>query len=152
MKKEKRLIKYFTCSNEKINENLAIVNFPTFEISFDKSIYSEFKPGQYRCKRCRKYLKLSNLTCRHLSTCRIFFNFKKNEKMNEAVNGGYNEINDSNINDIFPDIEESINNIFNKHEKNYEKTMMERINQILSRKNINEEIGLNENLKNLNNV
>ena len=72
--------------------------------------------------------------------------------MNEVVNGGNNEINDSNINDIVPDIEESINNNFNKHEKNYEKTMMERINQILSRKNINEEIGLNENLKNLNNV
>ena len=77
LRKEKRLIKYFSFENKKINENLFVSNFPKFKICFDRSKFSEFKKGQYRCKRCRKYLKLNNLTCNHSSICRTFYNFKK---------------------------------------------------------------------------
>ena len=100
LRKEKRLIKFFSFENKKINENLFVMNFPTFKISFDKSQFSEFRRGQYRCKRCRRYLKLNNLTCNHSSICRIFYNFKKKESINEIIDGGYfEEENESNLNE-----------------------------------------------------
>jgi len=133
LQKEKRLIKFFSFGDEKINENLSIANYPTFKISLDKNIFSEFKRGQYRCKKCRKYLKLSNLTCRHSNICRTFYYFKKKEKMNETIDGGYLE-------EDFSSYDEIINNIINKKEKDNEKKMMERINEILSDKLDDEEL------------
>ena len=139
LQKEKRLIKFFSCGNEKINENLSIANYPTFQVALDKSVYCEFKRGQYRCKKCRKYLKLNNLTCRHSSKCRIFYNFKNKESMNEIINEGYLE-------EDFSGMDEEIEGILNKSAKNYEKRMMDKINEILSGKYNDDE--LSEDLNN----
>ena len=80
LKKQCRLIKYFSFENKKINENLLVMNFPIFIVCLDKNIFCEFKNGQYRCKRCRKYLKLNNLTCIHSNTCRLFIISKKKKQ------------------------------------------------------------------------
>ena len=151
LRKEKRLVKYFIFGNEKINENLSIANYPTFQISLDKSIFSEFKQGQYRCKKCRKYLKLNNLTCRHSSLCRTLYNFKKKESMNEIMDGGYLDKNDEKQNEDFSGFDEEIDNIIDKKIKNYEKKMLDRINEILSGK-YNEEKNEELSNENLNNV
>lgn len=119
LQKEKRLVKLFSFGNKKINENISISNYPTFDISLDKSLFSEFKRGQYRCKKCRKYLKLNNLTCRHTSLCRTFYNFIKKESMNETIRGGYIEKNSSDNNEDFSSYDKDISNILNKYEKKY---------------------------------
>ena len=130
LKKKHRLVKYYFFKGEKINENLSIKNFPTFELSMDKNIFCEFKIGQYRCKRCRRYLRLSKLTCIHSNACRTYFNFKKKESIYEILEGGYYEPNDEESNSIQKEIDEKIK----RKEKAEKKKMIERINEILARK------------------
>lgn len=77
LKKDKRLVKHFTYEKEKINDNLLIINYPIFNVVIDKNDFCEFKKGQFRCKKCRKYLKLSNFTCQHYNFCRTYYNLKK---------------------------------------------------------------------------
>ena len=160
--KEKRLIKFFSFENKKINENLFVSDFPKFKICIDKSQFSEFKKGQFRCKRCRKYLKLNNLICNHSSICRTFYNFKKKEPINEIIDGGYfdeeKEEKESNASENANfDYKEEIDKLFEKHKKNKEKKMLEKINEILAR-NENNESSIDEQSfpfnkeKNLNNL
>jgi len=144
---EKRLIKYFIFGGKKINENLSIKNYPTFQIVFDKSLFNEYKKNQFRCKKCRKYLKFNNLTCRHSNICKTYYNFTKKESFNEIIDGGcFEKVNDNaqdseNISRIeeesFSDISEEIKRIIDKRENIHKKIMMNKINEILSR-------GLNE--------
>ena len=140
LQKDKRLIKYFSFKSEIINENLSVKNFPTFELIMDRNIFQEYKAGQYRCLKCRKYLKLSKLTCHHSNICRTYYYFKKCQSNNEIIKGGYYEKNDEQ--DIFldedenaDDISEQIEKILEKHEKNYKKKMMDKINEILFKQN-----------------
>ena len=96
------------------------MNFPIFIVCLDKNIFCEFKNGQYRCKRCRKYLKLNYLTCIHSNTCRTFYNFKKKETTYEFLDGGYKE--------FFEDEEEGI-----LEEEDDYKT---KLDEILEKKNL----------------
>ena len=60
----------------------------------DQSEYEEFTKGKFRCKRCRKYLKVSKMICNHFSKCRIFFNFNLKKPLTNDILGGYKEEND----------------------------------------------------------
>ena len=130
LRNEKRLIQYFTFKNEQINEALLIRDFPIFKVVMDKNIFCEYKKGQYRCKRCRKYLKLNKLTCQHSNTCRTFYNFKKGEPINEILEGGYFEIEDEGN---YSDYSDEIDNIINKPINNRNQRMMNKINEILAK-------------------
>ena len=141
LNEKKRLIKYFSFGDKKINENILIKNFPNFKVAMDKNIFKEFKYGQYRCRRCRKYLKLSNLTCSHSNICRTLYNFRKKESTNEIVDGGYDDGENSQSN-LFneceedeDDFDERINSIFEKNKFINKKRMTERINEILAKAN-----------------
>lgn len=151
LKKDKKLVKYFIYENEKINESLLIINYPLFNIAIDKNDFCEYKKGQFRCKRCRKYLRLSNFKCRHSNFCRTYYNFTKKELIDEIVKGGYGE-----NGDFFFEDEESqkvgffdsntknekkcdendsdyelINKIINRHDERNKKKMLDKINRIL---------------------
>lgn len=117
LKKNHRLIKCFFFKEKIINENLSVKNFPTFTTSMDKNIFNEYKIGQFRCKKCRRYLRLSKMTCIHSNTCRTYFNFKKKESAYEILEGGYYEPNAEENNSI----NEEINEIIERIEKNNKK-------------------------------
>ena len=133
LKKEKTLVKYFSFKEVKINDKLLIINYPKFSIISDKNQFEEYKLGQYRCKRCHKYLRLSNWTCAHSNKCKALYIFTLKEKLNQTSEGGYAEINDiddeleQSEDDIDAEIEQKINGVYNRH-KQY---MLNRINKIL---------------------
>ena len=77
LKRDKRLAKSFYFKGEKINENTMIENYPSFSIVFERNEYCEFKGGQFRCKRCRKYLRLTKMRCKHDNKCKSFYILKK---------------------------------------------------------------------------
>ena len=79
----------------------------------DKNIFSEYKIGQYRFKRCRRYLRLSKMSCIHSNTYRTYDNFKKKESTYEILEGGYHEPNAEENNSINVEI----NEIFERIEK-----------------------------------
>ena len=89
--RDKKLIKFFSFKGEKICENLRIYNYPEFMITMDQVEYQEFAKGKFRCKKCRKYVKLSKLICRHSSKCRIFYNFKLKQSLTQQIHGTYEE-------------------------------------------------------------
>lgn len=161
LKKDKRLVKHFIYENEKINDNLLIINYPIFNVVIDKNDFCEFKKGQFRCKKCRKYLKLSNFTCQHYNFCRAYYNFKKKESIYEILEGGYEE-EESQKRD-FLDEEESqkgdfcyakdeiahssfkndddyelINKILNKYDERNKKIKINKINRILLNNKVKE--------------
>jgi len=129
-----KLVKFFSFNGKKIAENLRVYNYPEFLIAMDKGKYIEFTKGKYRCKKCRKYVKISKMICNHLSKCRIFHNFKKKEPMTEQITAGYKEEveeeeNEEEIDEeeIDKEVNDKINSIFEKHKK----YMLKRINEIL---------------------
>lgn len=65
---KKIMAKYFI-SGEKINECMMVKNFPSFDIMIDPNEFIEHKRGQYLCKFCRKYLKISKWVCSHTPIC-----------------------------------------------------------------------------------
>ena len=131
--KDKKLVKFFSFGGKKLGENLRVFNFPEFLISMDQSEYEEFTKGKFRCKRCRKYLKVSKMICNHFSKCRIFFNFKLKKPLTNDILGGYKEENDESEEEeidqeeINREVNAQINEIFEKH-KRY---MRKKINDLL---------------------
>ena len=89
--KDKQLIKFFSFGGEKIAETLMVYNYPNFLITMDKSQYIEFTKGKFRCKKCRKYLKVTKMICNHSSKCRMFYDFTLKESMSKEISGGYKE-------------------------------------------------------------
>lgn len=162
LKKDKRLVKYFTYENEKINDNLLIINYPIFNVVIDKNDFCEFKKGQFRCKKCRKYLKISNFTCQHYNFCRTYYNFKKKESIYEILEGGYEDeesqkrdfldeeeesqkggffnTNDEISHSSYKNVDdyESINKILNKYDERNKKLKINKINKILLNKEKNQ--------------
>ena len=133
MKKEKILVKYFSFNGVKINDTLLISNYPNFSIISDKNLFEEYKAGQYRCKRCHKYLRISTWTYAHTNKCKALYNFILKEKPNQILEGGYTEINEignefeQSEDDLDAEIEQKINLVSNRH-KQY---MLNQINKIM---------------------
>lgn len=131
--KEKTLVKYFSFNEVKINDNLLIINYPNFSIISDKNVFEEYKKGQYRCKRCHKYLRISNWTCAHTNKCKALYLFILKEKPNQILEGGYSQINEISNglelseDDLEAEIEQKINLVSNRHKQN----MLNQINKIL---------------------
>lgn len=104
-----------------------IGNYPSFSIVFDRNEYSEFKRGQFRCKRCRKYLRLSKMTCKHDNKCKTFYILKKKETLTFTLNAAYQ---DEESFDFSDEIDKKIETILEKRRK----SMLERINDLLFKK------------------
>ena len=116
--RDKKLIRYFSFEGKKIEDNLRVSNYPNFSITIDKSVFKEFTKGKFRCKKCRKYIKLSKMTCKHSSKCRFFYNFKLKQPLTKQISGGYKEeeiqkwsnLKDKELFEAF-NLDEKINNI-----------------------------------------
>ena len=61
-----------------------------FNLNGQRKIYRIYK-GKYRCKKCRKYVKISKMICNNPSKYRIFYNYQKKEPMTEQLITGYKE-------------------------------------------------------------
>ena len=131
--KDKKLIKFFSYGGKKLDENLRVFNFPDFLISMDQSEYEQFSKGKFRCKRCRKYVKVSKMICNHFIKCRIFFNFKLKKPLTNDMFGGYKDGNDASeeeeidSKEINREVEAKINQVFEKHKR----LMRKKINDLL---------------------
>lgn len=60
--KDKKLVRYFSFEGKKIEDNLRVCDYPNFTITIDQNDYKEFTKGKFRCKKCRKYVKMSKMT------------------------------------------------------------------------------------------
>ena len=58
LKSQGKLVRQFKYDNKKVNERLLVRNFTSFLYEVDPNIFFEFTKGKYRCKSCRKYLKM----------------------------------------------------------------------------------------------
>lgn len=131
--RDKKLVKFFSFAGKKIDENLTVSNFPNFILIMDQGEYQEFTKGKFRCKKCRRYVKFSKMTCNHSSKCRIFFNFKLKESMTKKIVGRYEETNNDieeeeiNEEEIDKAVNSKIDEIFNRHKRN----MLQKINELL---------------------
>ena len=130
--RDKKLIKFFSFKGEKICENLRIYNYPEFMITMDQVEYQEFAKGKFRCKKCRKYVKLSKLIFRHSSKCRIFYNFKLKQSLTQQIHGGYEEEKEEGEEDfdeeqIYKEVDAKFNEITERRRRN----MLKRINDLL---------------------
>ena len=134
--RDKKLIRYFSFEGKKIEDNLRVSNYPNFSITIDKSVFKEFTKGKFRCKKCRKYIKLSKMTCKHSSKCRFFYNFKLKQPLTKQISGGYKEENNEqnyeeiiNEDEIEKEVNAHVDRIFERHRKK----MLQRINDLLSK-------------------
>ena len=136
--KDKKLVRYFSFEGKKIEDNLRVYNYPNFTIATDQGEFKEFTKGKFRCKKCRKYVKISKMTCKHSSKYRFFYNFKLNEPLTKKIAGGYKEENDVYESDrdneevidedaIEREVDAQINKIFERHKRN----IFQRINDLL---------------------
>ena len=100
-------MRYFSFEGKKIEDNLRVCDYPNFTITIDQNDYKEFTKGKFWCKKCRKYVKMSKMTCKHSSKCRFFYNFKLKQPLTKKISSGYKEEND-----------------INESEQNYEEVMM----------------------------
>ena len=129
---DKKLIKFFSFKGEKICENLRIYNYPEFMSTMDQVEYQEFTKGKFRCKKCRKYVRLSKLICRHSNKCRIFYNFKLKKFLTQQIHGGYEEEKEEGEEDfdeeqIYKEVDAKFNEITERRRRN----MLKRINDLL---------------------
>ena len=134
--RDKKLIRYFSFEGKKIEDNLRVSNYPNFSITIDKSVFKEFTKGKFRCKKCRKYIKLSKMTCKHSSKCRFFYNFKLKQPLTKQISGGYKEENDEqNDEEVIneDEIEKEVNSLFDRIFERHRKNMLQRINDLLSK-------------------
>ena len=136
--KDKKLVRYFSFEGKKIEDNLRVCDYPNFTITIDQNDYKEFTKGKFRCKKCRKYVKMSKMTCKHSSKCRFFYNFKLKQPLTKKISSGYKEENDINESEqnyeevidedeIEKEVNSQINRIFERHRRN----MLQRINDLL---------------------
>ena len=121
LEKDGKLVKYFSYANQKINESLLVYDYPSFILTIDQNEFKEYKKGKYRCKRCRKYLKISKWTCSHTNKCRAFYVLANNLKDTFTLEGGYEEDKDDEI----------IDKIINRQIENNRKSMLNKINALL---------------------
>ena len=132
--KDKKLVRYFSFEGKKIEDNLRVYNYPNFTIAIDQGEFKEFTKGKFRCKKCRKYVKISKMTCKHSSKCRFFYNFKLNEPLTKKIAGGYKEENDVYESEEVIDedaIEREVDAQINKIFERYKKNMLQRVNDLL---------------------
>jgi len=87
--RDNELIKYFLFEEKKIDENLRVANFPKFTMVMDQGKFQEFAKGKFRCKKCRKYVKISKMICNHSSKCKLFYGFKLKETMSTKIQAEY---------------------------------------------------------------
>lgn len=122
--KDKRFIKSFSYKGNKINESLLVIDYPTFSISIDNNKFNEYKKGQYRCSKCRKYLKINKWNCRHTKKCRAYYIFKLKKSETSIIEGRYSE----------PELEDEkvIDNILNPKIEKIRNSMINRINFLLN--------------------
>ena len=88
----KLFIKYFEYNKEKINDTLLCSNYPYFLTILDNNNFVEYRKRQYRCKKCRKYLNISEWKCRHSHACRAYHFLYKKDKTCLILNNEYKEI------------------------------------------------------------
>ena len=147
---QKKFIKYFTYKNEKINENLFFNNYPKFQTILDNNDFVEYRKGQFRCKKCRKYINITLWKCNHKNTCRAYHLLSKRDKTTLILESGYQEIDNSkNIeankeSDDSKNVEEEeeqeynfddeIDKILDKKLENYRIKMLNKINSLLYNK------------------
>ena len=51
LQQHKKFAKFFLHQNEKINENLLYRDFPSFRTILDNNEFTEYRHGQFRCKK-----------------------------------------------------------------------------------------------------
>lgn len=95
LKNDKKFIKSFFYNKEKINDNSLIISYPLFSAMIDKNEFEEYKKGQFRCKNCRRYLKISKWVCSHSNRCKAIFLLKKKEKTFLIINATYNYLSEN---------------------------------------------------------
>ena len=111
----KKLVKYFFYQKSKINESLLCLNYPTFRTIIDNNDFVEYRSGQFRCKKCRKYLNLTSWNCKHSNSCRAYHLLYKKDKNTLDLLSGYKEIPEDEENkDInYESMDEEINKTIN---------------------------------------
>ena len=133
LNQDKKFIKYFEYNNEKISDILLCSNYPSFITVIANSDFVEYRKGQYRCKKCRKYLNISEWKCKHSNACRAYHLLNKKDNTSISLKSGYKEIIDDDedkdyITGMFDEeIKEKIDGIFEKNRIR----MLNRINELL---------------------
>jgi len=132
LNQKKIFIKYFEYNKEKISDTLLCSNYPSFLTILDNNEFVEYRKGQYRCKKCRKYLNISDWKCRHTHACRAYHLLHKKDKTCTILNSGYTETMDNEDNKDYngmfdEEIKEKIDGIFERKRI----SMLNKINEIL---------------------
>ena len=127
----KKFAKFFLYQNEKINENLLCRDFPSFRTILDNNEFTEYRHGQFRCKKCRRYLNLTTWNCKHSNSCRAFHLLFKKDKTTIELLSGYEEISEEEESQKKSDtnIDEEIKKLI---DDKFEKERMRKLNKINS--------------------
>ena len=119
LNRQKKFVKYFTYNNIKIEKKLLVLDYPTFATIIDRNNFIEYRKGQYRCKRCRKYVNLSLWKCAHTSGCRAYYLLKLKITPTIELVSGYNE-----EENMIKEIEQEVDELINKKTETRRQSML----------------------------